>query len=269
MNLNEKLTFKQYLIESSIEHDLFVGRFQPFHKGHANVVAKMKNPIIAVVKGGKTSEDKEKNPLTFEQQKILIQTVFPNAEVIEVKNANLYGILYHLNKEGKNIRKVFAGEDRLDSYKKAVEKSNQETGKNVEVEQTPRFTSATTVRNVIRSGKYDEYVKLMPAELANEKTFNMLRNVIVGKQNIEEGRESEYAAWLALANQAKQQKTPKEIETQNVLKNIRLNQIEYHKKQLQKHKEALEKTRQGSEAREIIGKKVAYHQQQLDRLMRA
>lgn len=175
-SFNKKITFKQFIIESAIEHDLFVGRFQPFHKGHANVVAKMKNPIIAIVKGEKTSKDKEKNPLSFEQQKQLILSVFPNAEVIGVKNANLYGILFHLNKEGKIIHKVFAGEDRFESYKKAIEKHNLETGNNVTIEQTPRFTSATNVRNAIRSNNFNEYIKLMPAELANQKTFDFLKN---------------------------------------------------------------------------------------------
>lgn len=169
-----KLTFKEYLIESAVEHDLFVGRFQPFHKGHAAIVAEMKNPIIAIVKRKRSSEDKHNNPLTFEQQKFLINSVFPKAIVIEVANANLHGMLYHLKNEGKTIRSVFAGEDRIEGYRKSVERSNAETGKTTTVIQTPRITSATTVRETIRSNNFEDYKTMMPLELANEEIFKML-----------------------------------------------------------------------------------------------
>ena len=35
---------------------LLLGRFQPFHNGHSRIVNAMKNPVITVVKGAKSSQ---------------------------------------------------------------------------------------------------------------------------------------------------------------------------------------------------------------------
>ena len=67
------------------EYALILGRFQPFHFGHQHIVNEAlldgKKPIILI---GSTNEDRDlkNNPLSFEERKEIIETIYPNNEVI-------------------------------------------------------------------------------------------------------------------------------------------------------------------------------------------
>lgn len=69
------------------KYGVMMGRFQPFHFGHQNIVNEIildgKVPIICI---GSINADRDldKNPLTFEERKELIETIYPNNEVIIV-----------------------------------------------------------------------------------------------------------------------------------------------------------------------------------------
>lgn len=67
---------------------LFIGRMQPFHKGHQEIINEMLleglTPVIVL---GSSNEDRNKlkNPLTYAQRKELIRLVFPNVPIIFVR----------------------------------------------------------------------------------------------------------------------------------------------------------------------------------------
>jgi len=65
------------------KYGIFLGRFQPFHKGHQSVVdyiiSKGLEPVIFI---GSVNINDDRNPLTFEQRKKLIQMVYPYIEHI-------------------------------------------------------------------------------------------------------------------------------------------------------------------------------------------
>jgi len=67
-----------------VQYGMMVGRFQPFHFGHQNVVNEIilsgKKPLIAI---GSINDDrnKDKNPLSFKERKALIELIYPNNEV--------------------------------------------------------------------------------------------------------------------------------------------------------------------------------------------
>ena len=172
-----KKTLKQFIREAASKPEkvsIFVGRFQPFHLGHAKIVKMMKyKPLILLVKGAGTSEDKNKNPLSAEYQEKLIKKVYPNVEVRIVKNAFLNPIVYHIQKSGEQVvAELLAGPDRIDHYRKRLEKEYPE----IEYTKTPRFTSATDVRNAIKNGDEEEFKKLMPPKLYSE--WDHLRKLI-------------------------------------------------------------------------------------------
>lgn len=68
---------------------LFLGRMQPFHKGHQEIINEIlldkKIPIV-VLGSSNLDRDKKKNPLTYAQRKELIQLVYPNIPMIFVRN---------------------------------------------------------------------------------------------------------------------------------------------------------------------------------------
>lgn len=62
---------------------VFIGRFQPFHKGHESVVKealKQAKEVIVVV-GSSFEARTLRNPFTFEERKSMIKAVFPQPEV--------------------------------------------------------------------------------------------------------------------------------------------------------------------------------------------
>ena len=155
------------------KRDLFLGRFQPFHNGHSAIVKMMKNnPVIVLVKGGKSSADAGKNPFTEEYQLEMVKKVYPHLESSISPNGFLPGILGFFRKKGQEITRIFCGADRIDGYKKAIESANAkmdpEYHYEVEFVETPRVTSATKVREAIRSGNETEFRRLMPKELWGE-----------------------------------------------------------------------------------------------------
>ncbi len=177
--MQEILTELQALIEAK-EYELFLGRFQPLHKGHATVIGRMKNPIVALVKGGKTSTDKTKNPLSLKDQARLIKKAFPKAIVIQVKNGYIPDIAEELLKKNMRITAVWAGEDRRAGYTRQLtsyDKKHPDEPQNIEFK--PTFdggqriggTSATIVRKAIREGDKATFLKHMSKKLHSEWDF--------------------------------------------------------------------------------------------------
>ena len=164
-------TLKQFINENTpVPISVAIGRFQPFHAGHYKMIEIMsQKPMILIVKGKGTSDDKNKNPLSAEDQERLIRKAVPNAEIRIVQNANLHAILFHLEKNGEyKVKEILAGDDRIESYKRLVAKTERV---GVDVVLTPRVTSATKVREAIRSGDEATFKKLMPIQLHSEWDF--------------------------------------------------------------------------------------------------
>lgn len=163
------------------EVELFLGRFQPLHNGHASVIAKMKNPVVALVKGKGSSSDKDKNPLSARDQMRLIKKARPGTLVVEVPNGYIPDIGEMLRQRGFELTAVYAGDDRKDSYKRQLasfNKKNPDKAFNAEIK--PTFdptggriggTSATLVRKAIREGDKETFLKHMPKKLHSEWDF--------------------------------------------------------------------------------------------------
>lgn len=176
------ITLKRYLkeYEEGKAVDLFFGRFQPFHKGHAQAVAQMQNPVVAIVKGAKSSLDKASNPLTFEEQKKLINKVFPDVLIIEAKSGYVPDIIQELRIRGLEVRRVFAGSDRFKDYNRQIESFNKMTTDkdqkmHVQLIEPLRITSATFVREAVKKDDFKVYASLMPKELATNEVFRFLQ----------------------------------------------------------------------------------------------
>lgn len=66
----------------------FLGRFQPFHKGHHKVVEDYKDDFdqFRIIIGSADKEETEENPLSLEDRKKLIRTCFPEIKVLSVED---------------------------------------------------------------------------------------------------------------------------------------------------------------------------------------
>ena len=70
---------------------LFIGRFQPFHKGHLKTVLSLakKEGIIKIVIGSKQLSFEKRNPFTFEERKEMIEKSLKKENI---KNFFVYGL---------------------------------------------------------------------------------------------------------------------------------------------------------------------------------
>jgi len=70
---------------------LFIGRCQPFHKGHQEIINEILleglTPIIVL---GSSNDDRDrfKNPLTYAQRKELIRLIYPNIPIIFIRGVD-------------------------------------------------------------------------------------------------------------------------------------------------------------------------------------
>lgn len=132
----------------------------------------MKNPIVVIVKGAKSGADIERNPLDEAYQKKLMEMIFPGLEISISPNGFLPGILGYFRKQGKEVTKIYAGADRIAGYQSAIDKANEKMPEDqryhVTFQETERVTSATAVRNAIKSGDKETFKKLVPAAIWGE-----------------------------------------------------------------------------------------------------
>ncbi|MDY6774277.1 MAG: adenylyltransferase/cytidyltransferase family protein [Candidatus Nanohaloarchaea archaeon] len=139
---------------------VFLGRFQPLHLGHHEVIEKQLEEqeefVVAVGSAGKSRE--EDNPLGFEERKEIIQNCFPGLEVIGIEDDE--------KTEEGNRRWAEKLEEKLEAD---LVISNNELVRDLVEEHTemdvrqqemyePEIYSGTEVRRRIRSGEEWRYL---------------------------------------------------------------------------------------------------------------
>lgn len=173
----------------SYKTGLFVGRFQPFHRGHERVVRKMleecETIIIAI--GSAQEFGTEKNPFRYEYRRNMIQKTFPEyfnriiiLGVADRKNPSedeTWGE-YLLSTIYRNtlLRPEIIYQGFEDKHTHWFDSSCIDI---VNIDRSILNVSATDVRKTLFENNFEEYRKLMPEALLSEfKTLRMgLKNV--------------------------------------------------------------------------------------------
>jgi cytidyltransferase-like protein len=203
--------------------NLLVGRFQPFHNGHLNMVKKMAEEnelpsIIAVVhpghnRSGKTPFDED---LVSKYMETVVKENAGKILGYFIINRGLLGIIYGKAKElGYSVKSIAAGDDRIDDYKKQTEylkKAGGDFPDDIEIIQTPRSSSGTEVRGKIDNEDFVGFKKLVPHAVS---TFY---DQLVSSQNGRSIKESEAVNFL---NEYGDEKTRDEIESEIADKEIK------------------------------------------------
>ena len=188
--MNSFLDFHSILIEDFAEDfpvsnsgkptDLFLGRMQPIHNGHAAILKMMKNAVVVLVKGKKSSQDKSRNPLDAKYQEKLIKMIDSKVEVMVAPTGYIPDMIADLREKGKEVSTILAGNDRIGDYKKQIDRLNKKLSKEqkskVKFVETPRVTSASKVREVIRNDDEATFKKLTPKTI--HKEYAKLRKLI-------------------------------------------------------------------------------------------
>ncbi|NOZ81494.1 MAG: nicotinamide-nucleotide adenylyltransferase [DPANN group archaeon] len=134
---------------------LFIGRFQPFHLGHLEIVreALASHDHLFLIIGSAQAKDEDINPYALEERKAMIQTVLehegisPKVTIIGVEDIhNDQEWVRHVLKHTPKISTVFAGQNRL------TKRLFSEAGFPVVVSPLFRNITATEVRRRMLQG---------------------------------------------------------------------------------------------------------------------
>ena len=144
-----------------------IGRFQPLTLGHMKMIdelKKFKKAYIFIVKGKKTSKDKDKNPFDFDLQKEMIKKVAPKINVIEIPSG------FFVNEIEKLPEKEFyllCGSDRVKGYERMLNYLENKKVNILEIPRSDEDISATKVRQALKDDNKKEFEKMTPKEIHN------------------------------------------------------------------------------------------------------
>ena len=185
-----------------------IGRFSTPTKGHYAVIARMHRfirtdkaksmgiagmPIVVIVDGEKTGQDKQKNPLTPDERIKYMQASGKADGVKFLIASDAMDAFNEVRKAGYEPLVIAAGSDRKDSYLKMLDESFTNNGSPIThyalkgLDRTNNGTtevsdvSGTRMREAVRSSDYDLFLELSglqnKPELA-KKLYNKLEKVL-------------------------------------------------------------------------------------------
>jgi len=140
-----------------------LGRFQPLTLGHMKMIdelKKFKKAYIFIVKGKKTSKDKDKNP--FDLQKEMIKKVAPKINVIEIPSGFFVDEIEKLH---ENEFYLLCGSDRVKGYERMLSYLENKKVNILEILRSDEDISATKVRQALKNDNKKEFEKMTPKEI--------------------------------------------------------------------------------------------------------
>jgi hypothetical protein len=186
--------------EPNEKHHVFAfGRMNPPTIGHGALVDKVKE-LAAAKKAGHSivishSQDPEKNPLSAEQKIKHAKRMFPstNISAADDESPTFIHQLKKLHKQGVSHVTMVAGSDRIDEYKKLLDRYNGPNGefnfKQIDVvsagERDPDSEgvtgmSASKMRGHAITNKFSEFKKGIPAHVHPEHARELFDDVKKG-----------------------------------------------------------------------------------------
>ena len=170
---------------------LFVGRFQPFHRGHESIIRNMLEYCekIIITIGSAQASGTELNPFRYEYRRLMIQKVFPEyfdrIIIVGIKDREnpsddeswgeyLLNTIY----QNLNVRPdvIYQGaEDKHTHWFDSIDIHI------VNIDRELLKVSATEIREVILDNNFDCFKTFMPEALHSE--FENLRNILNDVKN--------------------------------------------------------------------------------------
>ncbi len=179
-NINRIMFLEDIVEENKNEfHGIYPGRFQPLTKAHTMIIEKMakenSKATVFLVKGKKTSQDKNKNPFDEKIQLKMLKKVLPSN--VEVKILPTGFFVDELNEMEDKEFKVYADNERTAQYNRF--KSYLDEDKTMEIiliHRTDEDISATKVRNALKNNDKKTFEKMTDKRI--HSMYEELRKII-------------------------------------------------------------------------------------------
>ena len=173
--------YNKILNSDKVSITLIPSRLQPPHNGHKFLISQSKySSYLAVVRGEKTSTNKDRNPFSYELQEKLIEELEFNTLYGKFNNFNLPEIYTELLNQGYIVKEIICGDDRYDAYQKMVNDYESENNWDIEVTSFKRDKdssdidgiSSTLVKSHLANNNKDAVKELMTG-ITDETYFQM------------------------------------------------------------------------------------------------
>lgn len=156
---------------------VFVGRFQPLHKGHKKVIEDHidSEQDFAVVIGSAGKKREQKNPLSAEEREKIIRSCFPELEILHLKDKSEEEgghDRWIKDLKGLGVKKVISQNDLV---KELITEDNDLDLLEQEL-YDPEIYSGTEVRRRIRSGEEWRYLIPKCSENTLEKFLEYIKD---------------------------------------------------------------------------------------------
>lgn len=190
-----------------------IGRLNPPTLGHYKVIDKMKKfirenpdlklestPVIVIIEGKKSSEDKSKNPLTAEERIEFMKASGRANGVIFLIGNNAFTATGKIRDEGYEPIAIGAGSDRAKTYKENLDKFfKTPDGEDIEhfiIPDLDRVVDAVLTKKTEKTKAMDSSLdKLKEKELSDDEISGSL-----ARRAVELGFKEEFAKIVGLEN---------------------------------------------------------------------
>lgn len=194
------IEFDMLLVESSTSREkvnIFLGRFQPFTKGHLKVleIGYNENQLPTVVLMIQNKKIDKRHPFSddvIQKEMEIIKKDAPHfiKDIIYVKSADILAFGEQLHQKGYEPILWLTGTDRLPQYTRMATNYKERAGfvdefTTFEIKRTDEDISATKVREAIQQNDLTTYKLLMPEH--TDKMFDTFRNELL---QVKEGMQS-------------------------------------------------------------------------------
>ena len=154
---------------------VMLGRFQPPTRGHYKVIDSLKRfirenkhlnlqekPIVIVIEGKKTSEDKSRNPLTTDERISIMQASGKANGVLFLKAGSAFDAFEAVRRAGYEPVAVAAGSDRAKGYLQLLDKYfTAADGSAIEHHKVPGLDRDEDEDSSMTSSAFDELIKAL------------------------------------------------------------------------------------------------------------
>lgn len=173
--------------------NILVGRFQPLTEGHIKCIdqAFKENGLSTVLCMIKVEQDKtnERHPFESSLLKKMYNEIFKYdnkvSDIIEIKSADIVKIHDILLRKGYNIKSWTCGSDRIKDYSRMVSNYRGQIGldsdfKMIEIPRFDEDISASKIRQAIREGNYNSFLKDTPFKRLQQPrvVFDTLKHIL-------------------------------------------------------------------------------------------
>lgn len=155
---------------------IFIGRFQPFHKGHHHTVERFCTDFntFQIVIGSSNKSRTKNNPLNYEERKEIIRSCHPETDIIGLQDQDK-GSKGHEEWVNRLIRKT--GADKVITRNNLVKKLVRDFSEAEVIEHKlhrPEMYSGTNIRSRIRKNK--DWKQLVP-ECSTKEIIELSKHI--------------------------------------------------------------------------------------------